>query len=86
VSESDRPRSPTATFLAALDAPRNAKRGFAFGIALTLAVLVVFVLVPGTTRSPLLYLVLAVVLATSSGALATVFLIAIAAYRLAREE
>lgn len=82
---SDSSRSPTATFLAALDARRNAKRGFAFGTVLALAVLLVFVVVPGTTRSPVLYLVLAVVLATSVGALAAVLLTVLAAYRLARD-
>lgn len=82
---SDSPRSPTATFLAALDVERNAKRGFAFGGALALAVLVVFVLVPGTTRPAALYVLLAVVLATSAGALATVALVLISAYRLSRE-
>lgn len=83
---SDSPRSPTATFLTALDATRNLKYGFAFGAVLAIVVLIVFVLVPGTTRSPFLYLVLAVVLATSAGALATVLLTLIAAYRLAKEE
>lgn len=83
---SDSPRSPTATFLAALDVTRNLKYGFAFGFALAIVALIVFVLVPGTARSPLLYLVLAIVLATSAGALATVFLTIITAYRLAKEK
>lgn len=83
---SDSPRSPTATFLAALEVRRNTKRGFAFGAVLAAVVLVVFVLVPGTTRSPLLYLLLAVVLATSAGALVAVLLTAVAAYRLTRTE
>jgi hypothetical protein len=82
---SDSPRSPTATFLAALDVEANAKRGFAFGVVLALAVSVVFVVLPGTTRSPALYLVLAVVLATSAGALATVALTLLSAYRLSRD-
>jgi hypothetical protein len=82
---SNSPRSPTATFLAALDVERNAKRGFAVGIALALIVLVLFVLVPGTTRPPALYLILAFVLATSTGALLTVLLTLLSAYRLARE-
>lgn len=82
---SDSPRSPTARFLAALDVERNAKRGFAFGVVLALVVLVVFVFVPGTTRSPTLYLVLAVVLATSAGALATLVLTVLSAYRLSRD-
>jgi hypothetical protein len=82
---SDSPRSPTATFLAALDVERNAKRGFALGGVLALVVLVVFVFLPGTTRPAALYLLLAVVLATSAGALATVVLVLVSAYRLSRE-
>jgi hypothetical protein len=82
---SDSSRSPTATFLAALDIERNAKRGFAVGGALALVVLIVFVFLPGTTRPATLYVLLAVVLATSAGALATVILVLLSAYRLSQE-
>jgi hypothetical protein len=81
----DSSRSPTATFLAALDVERNAKRGFALGGALALVVLIVFVFLPGTSRPTTLYLLLAVVLATSAGALATVALVLLSAYRLSQE-
>jgi hypothetical protein len=82
---SESSRSPRARFIAALNVRRNAVRGFAFGAVLAVAMLVVFVLVPGTTRSTALYVGLTVVLATSAGALVTVFLTVLSAYRLARE-
>jgi hypothetical protein len=77
--------SGKAALLEALDVPRNARRGFAFGFVVTLAVFVFFVVVPGTTRSPLYYVALAFVLAAGLGGLATTVLTVRSAYRLSRE-
>jgi len=72
--------------LAALNVPRNARWGFAFGTGVTLAVFAFFVVAPGAVvRSPLWYGVLAFVLAVGLGGLATVALTAASAYRLSRE-
>ncbi|WP_338726843.1 hypothetical protein [Haladaptatus sp. DJG-WS-42] len=81
----DPSRSPRANMVAALNVPQNARRGFGFGLVATLALFVFFVLLPGTFRSPVLYVALGFVLATSLGAFATVILTLISAYRLSRE-
>ncbi|WP_336360610.1 DUF7536 family protein [Haladaptatus sp. ZSTT2] len=78
-------RSPRANMVAALNVPQNARRGFGFALLATLAIFVFFVLLPGTFRSPLFYLALGFVLATSLGAFATVILTLVSAYRLSRE-
>ncbi len=79
------PERPRANFVAALNVRRNAVRGFAFSLLFTVAVLAVFVFLPGTRRPTPYYLALAFVLVTSLGALATTVLTLISAYRLARE-
>jgi len=74
-----------AALVRALEVPRNARRGFAFGIAATVAVFVFFVVIPGVTRSPLYYMALAFTLAAALGGLATTVLIGLSAYRLSKE-
>ncbi|MFB6165101.1 MAG: hypothetical protein ABEJ31_08070 [Haloarculaceae archaeon] len=74
-----------AAVVRALRVRRNARRGFAFGAIVTAAVFVFFVVVPGTYRSPYLYVALAFVLATALGALSTAALVAVRAYRLSKE-
>ena len=74
-----------AALVEALEVPRNARRGFAFGLLFTVAVFVFFVVLPGTYRSPLFYVGLGFVLAVAVGGLATTVLTAITAYRLSRE-
>lgn len=68
----------------ALGVRRCARRGFAVGAAVALAVFVFFVLIPGTTRPMSLYAGLAVVLGVSTGMLATILLVAWRAGRLVR--
>ena len=80
------PERPRANFAAALNVRRNAIRGFAFAVLFTLAVLAVFVFLPGTARPIPYYLGLGFVLASSLGALATTILTLISAYRLAKDE
>lgn len=78
-------RPPTATVLAALRVRRNAAIGFAFGVALALALYVFFVAIPGgTEENPLFYLPLAFVVATSVGAVLTLVLTVATAISLSR--
>lgn len=75
-----------AALVEALRVRRNAALGLAFGVAFTVAVFVVFVVLPpGTTRSSLYYVALGFVLALTTGGLATAVLVAGRAYRLSRE-
>jgi len=53
----------------ALRVPRNAKLGLLVGVVVTLLVFLVFVVLPGTYRSPLWYVGLAFVLALSTAGL-----------------
>ena len=79
------PERPRANFVAALDVRTNAVRGFAFAFLFTLAVMLVFVVLPGTRRPSVYYVGLGFVLATALGALATTALTLLSAYRLAQE-
>lgn len=83
-------RPPTAALIDALSVVRNAKIGFAVGalVAVVAYAYRVFELggpVQATRGSPLLFLMLAFVLAASAGALVTVALTLRSAIRLARE-
>ncbi|MEF8853348.1 MAG: hypothetical protein V5A44_10200 [Haloarculaceae archaeon] len=73
-----------AAFMQALRVPRNAKVGAAVGVGFTLVVFVLFVVVPGTTRSPLWYVGLAAVLALSVAGLVALVLTLGRAVRLSR--
>lgn len=77
-------RPGTAAFLAALRVRRNATLGFALGTLFAVAVFVFFVALPGSRRSPLLYVALAFVLAVGVGLLLTTVFTLGSAYRLAR--
>jgi multisubunit Na+/H+ antiporter MnhE subunit len=79
-------RPGVAAVADALAVRRNAIRGFGFGVALAVFVLVFFVLLPGANYPVPLYLALGFVLAFGAGVLATVVLVAIRAYRLAQEQ
>ena len=76
---------PTAAFMQALRVQRNAAVGLVVGLAFTLAVFVFFVVVPGTTRSPLYYVGLAAVLALSVAGLVAFCLTLGRAVRLSRQ-
>lgn len=88
----DQPAAPAgeessgrAAFVAALRVRRNAKWGLAAGLALTAAVFVLFVLVPGSQRSPALYVGLGFVLALSTAGLVAFLLTLGRAVRLSRQ-
>lgn len=81
---SDEP-SGRAAFVAALRVRRNAKWGLAVGLALTVAVFVLFVLVPGSRRPPALYVALGFVLALSTAGLVAFLLTLGRAVRLSRQ-
>ena len=68
----------------ALRVRRSARRGFAAGAVVALAVFGFFVVLPGTTRPAALYAGLAVVLGVSLGLLLTIALVTWRAVRLAR--
>lgn len=74
-----------AAFIAALNVPRNAVLGFGIGSLFALGVFVVFVGLPGSRYSPLLYVGLGVVLAVGTGLLLTIVFTLITAVRLARQ-
>lgn len=74
-----------AAFMQALRVERNAKIGGVVGVAVTLAVFVFFVVIPGTLRSPLWYLGLAFVLALSTAGLVAFLLSLTRAVRLSRD-
>jgi fucose permease len=79
-------RNGRATLVEALRVRRNAKRGLAAGVLLAAVVFVVFVVLPSeTTRSVPYYGALWFVLALTVGGLATAVLVAVRAYRLAKE-
>ena len=83
-------RSGPARLIEALSVVRNAKIGFGVGVSLAAVMYVYRVAelggpVPATRGSPALFLMLAVVLAVSAGALVTVALTLRSAIRLARE-
>lgn len=91
---SDQPpeRPPRARFVAALSVRRNATVGFGIGAALAVAVYAFFVVVPLAvpsvpTRglSPVLYLLLAFVVAVTTGLLVTTLLTVASAIRLSRD-
>ncbi|WP_419181121.1 DUF7536 family protein [Haloarcula litorea] len=65
--------SGVAALVTALNVPRNAKVGFGLSAVLTVAILVLFVVLPGTNRPEALYLALAFVLLVSLGGLLTAF-------------
>lgn len=73
-----------AAFMQALRVRRNALWGLAVGVAVTLVVFVLFVVLPGTLRSPLWYVGLAFVLALSTGGLVAALLTLVRAIRLSR--
>lgn len=81
-----RESSGKAAFVRALNVRRNAALGLAVGVAVAVAVFVGFVLRPETSRSPLLYVALAFVLAVSLGGLVATVLTLGSAIRLARAE
>lgn len=78
--------SGRAALVRALHVRRNAAVGFATATALTAAVFLFFVVIPGTSDPPVLYVGLAFVLAMSLGGLLTAILTVVSAIRLAREE
>ncbi|WP_436930104.1 DUF7536 family protein [Halosimplex halobium] len=76
--------SGKAAFVAALRVRRNAKVGLAAGLALALAAFVLFVALPGSRRSPALYVGLGFVLAMSTAGLVAFLLTLGRAVRLSR--
>ncbi|PSP99841.1 hypothetical protein BRC92_13525 [Halobacteriales archaeon QS_4_69_31] len=68
----------------ALRVPRNAAVGAAVGVGFTALVFLVFVVLPGTTRSPLWYVGLGFVLALSVAGLVAFVLTLARAVRLSR--
>jgi lipoprotein signal peptidase len=78
------PERPRANFAAALNVRRNAIRGFSFAALATMAVLAVFVFLPGAQQPVAYYLGLGFVFGSALGALATTVLTLISAYRLAQ--
>lgn len=84
MSERSEP-SGRAALVRALNVRRNARWGFAIGVLVTVVVFGFFVVIPGTYRSPALYVALGFVLAVSLGGLATAVLTLFSAVRLARE-
>ena len=70
--------------VAALNVPRNAKLGFGLAALATVAILVLFVILPGTTRPTVLYGALAFVLTVSLGGLLTAVFTVVSAVKLAR--
>lgn len=77
--------SGKAAFVAALRVRRNAKLGLAAGLTLALAAFVLFVALPGSRRSPALYVGLGFVLALSTAGLVAFLLTLGRAIRLARQ-
>lgn len=78
------PRHGWAPVAEALRVRRSARRGFAAGAVVALAVFGFFVVVPGATRPTALYAGLAVVLGVSLGLLVTLVLVGWRAVRLVR--
>lgn len=92
-AESDQPeRPPVANFMAALQVRRNALLGGVSGLALAAAVYAYFVAipvlvpaVPARDRSPLLFLLLAFVVAVTAAMLVATALTVVSAVRRVRE-
>ena len=82
--EVDADAAGPAAFMQALEVPRNAKWGGVVGVALTVVVFVLFVVLPGTLRSPLWYVGLGFVLALSVAGLVAFVLTLARAVRLSR--
>ncbi|WP_255194802.1 DUF7536 family protein [Halorarius litoreus] len=78
-------RPGTANFVGALRVPRNAKVGFALGIAVALFFVYGAVTGPQGQYSPVAYVGLGFVLAVGIGLLVTLLLTVASAYRLSRE-
>lgn len=78
------PDHPRANFLRALGVERNAKAGFALGGLFAAAVFVRFVYLADRPHSPVLWMMLAFVLAVGTGLLLTLAFTLGSAYRLAR--
>lgn len=76
-------RPGVANVVELLSVRRQARRGFAGGVAFAALVYLAFVVVPDA-GSPALFVPLGFVLAFASGALFTAVLVAVAAYRLTR--
>ncbi|MFB6136725.1 MAG: hypothetical protein ABEJ42_00065 [Halobacteriaceae archaeon] len=70
----------------ALGLRTQVRRGAVAGLALATTAFVLFVAVPGGRHSPVLYLALAFVVATTAGGLVTTALVAYRAHRLATRE
>ncbi|MFB6205996.1 MAG: hypothetical protein ABEJ05_05660 [Haloglomus sp.] len=82
----ERPGRPgVAGVLAALNVRRNAAVGFGLGIAFTLLVVYIYVIVPSRQYSLALWATLGIVLATGTGLLLTVVFTLWSAIRRARE-
>ena len=84
MSENAPDRPPKGEILRTLSVRRNAIRGFTAGALFAVALYVVFVVLPGSTFSPVLFVGLAFVVAMTSGAIVTAILVAITAYGVAR--
>lgn len=84
MSENVPDRPPKGEVLRTLAVRRNAIRGFTAGALFAAALYVVFVLLPGSTFSPIFFVALAFVVAMTSGAIVTAILVAITAYGVAR--
>ncbi len=79
--------SGRAALVAALKVRTHLKRGLAVGLLVSISVYLLFVVAPpGTVRSQLYYLSLAVVLALTVAGATTAILVARTAARLANEE
>lgn len=85
VDSDPEPEHPRVAFVRALNVARNAKVGFALGALFAAVVFVRFVYLPDRRHSPVLWLMLAFVLAVGTGLLLTVAFTLGSAYRLARE-
>jgi hypothetical protein len=85
VSEDQPGRPGTARLVEALHVQRNARFGFGLGVAFAVAVFVFFVAIPGSNRSPLLFVGLSFVLAVGVGLLLTLLFTLGSAYRLSRD-
>ena len=84
MSENVPDRPPKGDVLRTLAVRRNAIRGFTAGTLFAVALYVVFVLLPGSTFSPVFFVGLAFVVAATSGAIVTAVLVAVTAYDVAR--
>ena len=83
MSENVPDRPPKGEILRTLAVRRNAIRGFTAGALFAVALYVLFVVLPGSTFSPVFFVGLAFVVAMTSGAILTTILVAITAYGVA---